>query len=88
MHWAASVSGICRETPLGEFWNNEEMQRMRDLHATRRAGDIDICRRCCATVPHPALVVGSLLVHGRTVRKLVPWFERLAYVSKWLTRLL
>ena len=28
------------------------------------------------------LVAGSLLLHGRTVRKLLPWVERLVYFSK------
>jgi hypothetical protein len=55
---------------------------MRRAHAAGRAGDIDICARCCATIPHPALVAGSLLLHGRTVRRLLPFIERLAYFSK------
>jgi hypothetical protein len=45
------------------------MQRMRRLHVARRANEIDICSRCCTTIPHPLLVAGSLMLHGRTVRK-------------------
>ena len=41
-----------------------------------------MCSRCCTTIPHPALVTGSLLLHGRTVRRLLPVVERLAYFSK------
>ena len=48
------------------------MQQMRRLHATGRGGEIDICARCCTTIPHPALVAGSLLLHGKTVRRLLP----------------
>ena len=48
----------------------------------------DACARCCTTIPHPALVAGSLLLHGRTVRTLLPLVERLAYFSKLPGRLL
>ena len=67
---------------LAEIWNSEAMQRMRRLHTSGRAGEIDICSRCCTTIPHPALVAGSLLLHGKTVRKLLPLVERLTYFSK------
>lgn len=67
---------------LEEIWNSEEMRRMRRLHTSGRAGEIEICARCCTTIPHPALVVGSLLLNGSTVRRLLPWVERLAYFSR------
>jgi radical SAM protein with 4Fe4S-binding SPASM domain len=73
---------------LPAIWNSEAMQQMRSLHITGRAGEIDICSRCCTTIPHPLLVAGSLLLHGKTVRKLLPWVERLVYVSKLPGRLL
>ena len=74
--------GNIGEAPLEQIWNSAEMQRMRRLHVAGRAGEIDICSRCCTTIPHPLLVAGSLILHGRTVRKLVPWVERLVYFSK------
>jgi len=74
--------------PLDAIWNSEEMQRMRRLHLARRAGEIDICSRCCTTIPHPLLVAGSLVFHGRTVRRLLPFIERLTYLSKLPRRLL
>jgi hypothetical protein len=64
------------------------MQRMRSLHAAGRAGEIGICSRCCTTIPHPALVAGSLIFHGRTVRRALPVVERLAYWSRLPGRLL
>ena len=67
---------------LPEIWNSDEMQRMRRLHASGRAGEIAICSRCCTTIPHPLLVAGSLLLHGRTVRRFLPWVERMVYLSK------
>ncbi len=75
------VGNLARQ-PLEAIWNSEEMQRMRRLHTSGRAGEIDICSRCCTTIPHALLVVGSLLFHGRTVRRLVPVVERLTYLSR------
>lgn len=73
---------------LVNIWNSETMQGMRRLHASGRGGEVDICSRCCTTIPHPALVVGSLVLHGRTVRRLLPMVERLTYLSKLPARLL
>jgi len=73
---------------LVSIWNSGEMERMRRLHASGRGGEVDVCSRCCTTIPHPALVVGSLMLHGRTVRRLLPLVERLTYLSKLPRRLL
>jgi hypothetical protein len=81
------VGNVERQS-LNEIWNGEPMQNMRRLHTSRRAGEIDACAKCCTTIPHPALVAGSLLLHGRTVRSLLPVVERLVYFSKLPSRLL
>ncbi len=73
---------------LESIWNSPEMERMRRAHTSGRAGEIDVCARCCTTIPHPALVAGSLVFHGKTVRRLLPVVERLAYFSKLPGRLL
>jgi hypothetical protein len=77
-----SPVGNAGAQPLDEIWNSDAMRRMRELHVAGRAGEIDICSRCLTTIPHPLLVAGSLLLHGKTVRKLVPWVERMVYFSK------
>lgn len=74
--------------PLREIWNSEAMQDLRRMHAQGRAGDVDMCARCCTTIPHPALAAGSLLLHARTVRRLLPAIERLTYLAKLPSRLL
>jgi radical SAM protein with 4Fe4S-binding SPASM domain len=81
------VGNAGRQT-LAEIFNSPEMRRMRRLHAAGRAGEVDICARCCTTIPHPALVAGSLLMHGSTVRKLLPLVERLTYLARLPRRLL
>jgi radical SAM protein with 4Fe4S-binding SPASM domain len=83
----APLGNIETET-LVNIWNAEPMQEMRRLHASGRGGEVDICSRCCTTIPHPALVTGSLMLHGRTVRRLLPLVERLTYLSKLPARLL
>lgn len=80
--------GRIGERPLAEIWNSPEMQGMRRLHVQGRAGEIEICSRCCTTIPHPLLVAGSLVFHGRTVRRLLPWIERVAYFSRLPAKLL
>src|ERR1051326_1562762 len=80
--------GHIGEQPLLQIWNSAEMQLMRALHVAGRGGEVDICSRCCTTIPHPALVAGSLVLHGKTVRRLLPVVERLTYLSKLPKRLL
>lgn len=83
----APVGNIGRE-PLEEIWNSDRMQQMRQAHVSGRANEIDVCSKCFTTIPHPALVAGSLLLHGRTVRTLLPLVEKLVYLSKLPSRLL
>jgi radical SAM protein with 4Fe4S-binding SPASM domain len=83
-----SPVGNVGDRSLTEIWNSDAMQEMRKLHANGRAGEIGICSRCCTTIPHPVLVAGSLVLHGRTVRKLLPVVERMTYLSKLPARLL
>jgi radical SAM protein with 4Fe4S-binding SPASM domain len=71
--------GNIGEEPLEGIWNSDRMQDMRRLHVAGRSGEIDICSRCCTTIPHPVLVAGSLLLHGKWVRRALPLIERLTY---------
>jgi radical SAM protein with 4Fe4S-binding SPASM domain len=70
--------GNLAERRLEELWNSPAMQDLRRAHVEGRAGEVDMCARCCAAIPHPALVAGSLLLHGRMVRRLLPLVERIA----------
>ena len=78
----ADPIGRIGEQPLSEIWNSEAIREMRRLHASGRAGEHEICSRCVTTIPHPALVLGSLIFHGKHVRRLLPIVERLVYLSK------
>ncbi len=70
--------GRIGEQPLEEIWNSPDMQELRRLHTTGRAGEIDMCARCCASIPHPVLVAGSLVFNGKHVRRMIPIMERIA----------
>jgi len=74
--------GRMGDAPLAEIWNSAEMRRMRRLHVQGRAGEIEVCARCVTTIPHWLLVAGSLLVHGKWVRRSLPLIERLTYFGK------
>jgi radical SAM protein with 4Fe4S-binding SPASM domain len=80
--------GRLPEQTLDQINNSPEVRRLRRLHATGRAGEIDMCARCCVAIPHPVLVAGSLILHGKWVRRAVPVIERLVYGSRLPQRLL
>ena len=84
--WVEGVDGQhigdLHEQPLAEIFNSEEMRRLRKLHAAGRAGEIDMCARCCTVIPHPLLVAGSLVLHGKWTRRALPLIERLVYSAK------
>ncbi|MEP6961273.1 MAG: radical SAM protein [Acidobacteriota bacterium] len=74
--------GDLRDQPLEQIFNSDAMQDLRRLHAAGRSAEIDMCARCCTAIPHPVLVAGSLLLHGKWVRKAMPIVERLVYGHK------
>lgn len=78
-----SPVGNIGEAPLPEIFNSPAMVQMRQAHVAKRAGEIEVCAKCRTAIPHRALVAGSLIFHGRTVRKLLPLVERLAYFGRW-----
>ncbi|MEO8097543.1 MAG: radical SAM protein [Acidobacteriota bacterium] len=74
--------GDLREQPLEEIFNSDAMRALRKTHAAGRSAEIDMCARCCTAIPHPVLVAGSLLLHGKLVRRAMPIVERLVYGHK------
>lgn len=80
--------GNINQQSLEEIFNSHEIQRMRQLHACQRAGEIDICSRCPTIIPHPLLVYASLLFSADVVRRLLPLVEKAVYIwrlpGQWL----
>ena len=69
--------GNLTQQSLVQISNSPAMQQLRATHARGEAASVDMCARCCTSIPHPLLVVGSLLLHGKWVRRLLPVIERL-----------
>jgi radical SAM protein with 4Fe4S-binding SPASM domain len=69
-------AGNLHDQPLGEIFHSPAMRQLREQHVAGRAAEIPMCARCRITIPHPLMVAGSMLVHGRWVRKFLPWVER------------
>ena len=74
--------GRIGDQPLEAIYDSPAMQHLRTMHTQGRAGEIDMCARCFTTIPHPLLVAGSLLFHGKWVRKLLPVVERFVNLSQ------
>jgi len=74
--------GDLRTHTLEQIFNSDEMIQLRALHAQGRSAEVDMCKRCCTVIPHPALVAGSLLLHGEWVCRALPVVERLVYGRK------
>jgi radical SAM protein with 4Fe4S-binding SPASM domain len=80
--------GNLRAESLPEIFNSNEMLRLRRLHAQGRGAEIEMCSRCSTPIPHPALAAASLLVHGKWVRRALPFVERLIRGRRLPERLL
>ncbi len=40
------IVGNIMETPIAEMWQSETYEKLRELHATGRWGDVSMCRKC------------------------------------------
>jgi radical SAM protein with 4Fe4S-binding SPASM domain len=80
--------GDLRHQSLQEVFNSDDMRHLRKLHAAGCGAEVDMCSRCCTAIPHPLLAAGSLLLHGKWVRRAMPVVERLIYRRKLPSRLL
>jgi len=72
--------GNIRKNSLAEIWNSDKMVRLREAHVRGELGPYRVCRNCPAARPKLLLTVGSFLVNTHTVRRVIPFFERLAQI--------
>jgi radical SAM protein with 4Fe4S-binding SPASM domain len=71
------VGNVKRE-PFSRIWNSEPMMRLRTAHIRGDLSSYPACRNCCAARPRLAVTAASFLINTYTVRKTIPFFERLA----------
>ena len=70
--------GNIRKNSLEEIWNSERMVRLREAHIRGRLDGYKACQNCPAARPRLPVTLGSFLINTHTVRKTIPFFERLA----------
>jgi len=70
--------GNIKKNRLVEIWNSDEMVQLRDAHIRGDLGGYKACQNCPAARPRLPVTVGSFLINTHTVRKTIPFFERLA----------
>jgi len=70
--------GNVGKSSLGEIWNSPEMLRLREAHVNGELGAYKACQNCPAARPMLLVTLGSFLINTHTVRKTIPFFERMA----------
>ncbi len=70
--------GNVRKNTMSEIWNSERMVKLREAHIKGDLHDYRACRNCPAARPRLPVTLGSFLINTHTVRKAIPFFERLA----------
>jgi len=56
------------------------MVKLREAHVRGELGPYKVCRNCPAARPILPVTLGSFLVNTHTVRRVIPFFERLAQI--------
>jgi radical SAM protein with 4Fe4S-binding SPASM domain len=70
--------GNVKKSSLEEIWNSETMVRLREAHVKGDLTGYKACQNCPAARPRLPVVLGSFLIDTHTLRKAIPFFERLA----------
>jgi radical SAM protein with 4Fe4S-binding SPASM domain len=76
-----AVLGNAAETSIAETWNNEKMQRLRDIHASGQAGDLSFCRECTMPQVSFPMLLGTLFLDDLVIKKLLPRIEQLSILK-------
>jgi radical SAM protein with 4Fe4S-binding SPASM domain len=73
--------GNVKDASIADIWNNEKMQKLREIHADGRAGDLSFCNEC--TMPQVSLpmLLGTLFLHDLSIKKLLPRIEQLSILK-------
>ncbi len=74
--------GNLKKSSLTDIWNSGEMVQLRKAHIRRDLGKYKACQSCPAARPKLSAIIGSFLINTRTVRKVIPFFERMAQVYR------
>jgi radical SAM protein with 4Fe4S-binding SPASM domain len=71
-------AGNVKKSNLKEIWNSETMVQLRKAHISGDLSRFKACQNCPAARPRLPVAAASFLINTHTVRKAIPFFERLA----------
>ena len=80
--WRGEPLGNANREPLIQIWNNERMQRIRQAHLDGKIENYNDCVNCWVPKPRMVFILGSFVVNGLAVRKMIPLLEKLALFSQ------
>lgn len=80
--WRGEPLGNVNHQELTQIWNNDKMQRLRRAHIDGEIAAYHDCVNCHAPKPRLPVIVGSFVINGLAVRKLIPMFEKLALLLR------
>jgi radical SAM protein with 4Fe4S-binding SPASM domain len=72
--------GNLKKSSLLEIWNSEKMVQLRNAHVRKDLSGYKACQNCPAARPKLTIILGSFLINTHTVRKTIPFFERMAQI--------
>ncbi len=72
--------GNIRRESLAQIWNSDRMLRLRQAHIDGELGEYKACQNCPAARPRLPVTIASFLVNTHTIRRSIPFFERLAQI--------
>jgi len=78
--YPAEPVGNVKQKTLGEIWNSEQMVRLREAHLKGDLSGYRACQNCPAARPKLPVTLGSFLINTHTVRRAIPFFERMAQI--------
>ena len=76
--YPAEPVGNLKKNALREIWNSDSMVRLREAHIRGDLSQYKACQNCPAARPRMPVTLGSFLINTHTVRRAIPFFERLA----------
>jgi radical SAM protein with 4Fe4S-binding SPASM domain len=71
--------GNIKKNSIAEIWNSEKIVQMREAHLRGESWKYEVCANCVAVRLPLSVTLGSFLINAYTLRKILPFFERMAH---------
>lgn len=80
-NYAEYALGNLKEKSLQEIWNGSKAQFLRHKLASGKGNEISICRQCHYPQPSIWVILGVTLFDNFTVKKILPFLERMPFIG-------